>query len=60
MLIIVVTALHEIKYYQNKVVDVTFISPYAFQRLLKQIFYQYNILFQDSVIKKIKTLSNCI
>jgi len=35
MLMTVVAALCEIKYYQNKVVDGTFISPHAFQKLVK-------------------------
>ena len=45
-------ALHEIKYYQNKVVDGTFILPRAFQKLVKQISDQYDVVSQDGVLRK--------
>jgi len=50
MLTMVVVALCEIKYYQNKVVDRTFMPPYTFQKLVKQISNQYDIVFGDSVL----------
>jgi len=52
MLTTVVVALHEIKYYQNKVVDGTFIPPRAFQKLVKQISNQHDVIFQDGVLTK--------
>ena len=52
MLTMVVVALHEIKYYQNKVVDGTFIPPRAFQKLVKQISNQHDVIFQDGVLTK--------
>jgi len=44
MLITVIAALHEIKYYQNKVIDGTFIPPRAFQKLVKQISDQHDVV----------------
>jgi len=52
MLTTVVAALCEIKYYQNKVVDETFIPPHAFQKLVKQTSDQHDIVSQDGVLTK--------
>ena len=52
MLTTVVATLREIKYYQNKVVDGTFIPPHAFQKLVKQISDQHDVVSQDSVLTK--------
>ena len=52
MLTTVVASLREIKYYQNKVVDGTFIPPRAFQKLVKQISDQHDVVSQDGVLIK--------
>jgi len=49
-----VAALHEIKYYQNKVVEGTFIPPSTFQKLVKQISDQHEVRDKDGLVGKFR------
>ena len=49
-----VAALREIQYYQNKVVDGSFIPPRAFQKLVKQICDQYDVQDKDGLVSKFR------
>ena len=54
MLTTAAAALHEIKYYQNNVVEGTSIPPRAFQKLIKQISNQYDVRNKDGRIGKLR------
>jgi len=54
MLMTVVATLHKIKYYQNHVVEGTFIPPHAFQKLIKEISNQYDVPDKDGLVIKFR------
>jgi len=54
LLTTVVAALHEIKYYQNYVVEETFIPLHAFQKLIKEISDQYDVQDKDGPMTKFR------
>ena len=53
MLMTIVATLHEIEHYENDIVEKTFISLHAFQKLIKQIFNQYEIREKDSLLRTV-------
>ena len=54
MLMTVVTALREIKYYQNHIVEGTFIPLCAFQKLIKEISDQYEVRDKARLVTKFR------
>lgn len=59
MLINIITALCEIKYYQNIVKEI-FISLCIFEKLIKQRSNQYDIYNKDDPVKKFRWKKNTI
>jgi len=60
ILITVVAALCKIKYYQKCIIERTFISLHAFQKLIKEISNQYDVRDKDGFVTKFYRTKNAI